>query len=305
MRSRLAAVGYALYVLACPTLLVLTVRFGSLRLAQLVAVVAALQIAALPWELAFVVVAVVGSKRVPLMDRLPAEAYASLVAVPIGTTAGATAGSLALDIERTGAGWATFALLVGLALLMSVGIPLAMAYRVTIERGGRSLALWDDAATVTSRLYTAQRWWSNHVAARRWVLAGHRRAWLGAIDDEPAAAWPTAWRRSRLLLFSRLVVWGPLAVAAVVAAAAAPFLLSVRGAGLLSLSYVAAPAAMTSCTLLLRVYRLTLEEQVEAGRIRERYLTLREALTERAAPEEPVRPRSRWRRAWDELCRPA
>lgn len=292
-RARAAAMVYVMYVVTVPALLLAGVRFGMPSLLSTSVVLAALLVASALMQVVFAVSAVAARRRVPFSDRLPGEAYASVVAVPIGTTVGATAATIMPTVPRTGIGWAYVVALVVLAALSAFGIPLTCAYRLTVERGGRHLALYDETAPAAHRLYSALRRWDALVTARRWGLATVRRSWIGESDTPPVRAWPTAWTRPRALRARWLLIWAPGAAGAV-AAAIEIVVIPARDWALTLL--VAGVTAVAVFTLVLHAFQMALEEQTEADRLRERIATLRAELAEVAAPE-PQESRGRVRRA--------
>ncbi|HEX8003194.1 MAG TPA: hypothetical protein VF519_10915 [Mycobacteriales bacterium] len=288
-RSIVAAFGYVVYVVAVPTLMLVGVRYDLAWLVGVSAVLGALVIGFAFVAIVFALVTVIGRRRIPYLDRLPAEAYASVVAVPIATTVAATAASVIPAIPRTALGWAYIVALGVLEAMCAFGIALACAYRLTVERGGRHLALYDETAPAADLLYSAQRRWGVLVSDRRWVFARSRRSWLGTFEEAPVRAWPSAWARPRPLRARWLLAWGPLASGLVASALA---LLALPGPDRGLAVIVGLIVATAVLTIALRVFCLALEEQTEAERLRERVRTLRARLSETAAPA-PAASRSR------------
>lgn len=303
LRGGVLILGCAVYVSAAPVLFGLAVRLNEMSFAYAAAIVIGIQILMLALTLVLALIAVVARRRRPLMEQMPAEAYASIVAVPIGTAAGTTVAGIAMSIERTGLGWVYFCMCVVMALFMTLGVPILAATRLTIERRGNELALYDDTVSAVKRIETAKRRWEYLASTRRRVLAVHRRRWLGEIDDPPLSAWPSEWNGRRWLKAAWLLAWAPAMAGAAVLVIALPLVHDLNRAPR-AMALVAFPPAMATFTLVLQVYRVALEEQTEAQRLQERYRALREQLAERMEPDEPVPVRSRWRRAWEELRRP-
>lgn len=285
-RERLAWAGYVTYVAVPPALALISARTAWSWPPLVISVVVSVQIAHLLAESGYAVLVHLSRHRVPFLDRLPSEQWASLVALPTSATVGATAGAVAVEWPRANGQWVSAVVIAAVGLLFAFGVPLLAAALAARERGDERVALYDPLGDPERQLLSARWRWDALVAARRRFLARRRVSWLGTLDAPPAHAWP---RHPRRFGQPRYVIPATALAPAVLTGIVANVVLtdeewSIDAFGAPVLAFVAALG------LAVHVYRMTAEEQTEAHRLRSRAVELGARLAERPA-EEAVRPR--------------
>lgn len=292
-RERLAWVGYVAYVAVVPALAITYAKTRWQVLPSSIGVVLSGQVAHLLVEVAVSVVAHATRNRVPYMERLPTEQWASLLALPVSATVGATAGAVAVEWPRANWGWVTAVGVAVFGLVFALGVPVLAAARAALERNDELVALYDPDGDPERQMRSAEKRWDYLAGTRRWFLARRRLAWLGTLEAPAARTWPKASRRFGQ---PRYVIPAATVAAGVVTGAVANVV--VTDAEWTIDAFVAPSlASLAALTLAVHVFRLTTEEQAEANRLRRRAVELRERLAENAAPA-PPEPRGRVRRAW-------